>query len=414
MGKIIEIRKIENKREIRKKIIYLLFLIILVYIFYSIFLLIKTPDETVTLVEGVLTLEESEVGYVLRNEKVLIGNNYKNDLMPIIAEGERAAKGQTIFRYSGTNEEEIKKEIQEINLKIQEAISKGQKIFSTDLKNIEKQIDDRTIKLNNITDVHTISEYKKEIEQLVNKKSKIIGDLSPAGSYIQELNNKKENLEQQLTANSEYITAPISGIVSYRVDGLEEILSPDNFSNLTKENLEKLEIKTGKIVSASNEKGKVIDNFHSYIVCILNNQKSRNVEIGDKVNITFASGKEYIYKIEYISIEDDETTLIVFGSDVMPEELINFRKISLNITWWSYSGLKVPNSCILEDEQGYSYIVKSDKEENKKILVKVLKRNDKYSIITNYNTEELEKLQLEEKKHNKVSKYDKILLYPKK
>ena len=414
MGKIIDIKKINNKKNIKKKIIYLLFFIILIYIFYSIFLLIRTPNETVTLIEGVLTQEESEVGYVLRNEKVLIGNNYKNELTPIIAEGERAAKGQTIFRYSGIEEEEIKKEIQDINIKIQESISKSQKIFSTDIKNIEKQIDERTIKINSLTDLHTIREYKKEIEQLVNKKSRIIGDLSPAGTYIQELNNKKEALEQKLTANSEYITAPISGIVTYRVDGLEEILSPNDFSNLTIDNLEKLELKTGKIISSSNEKGKVIDNFHSYIVCILDSEMSKNAQIRDKVNITFASGKEYTYQIEYISVEEGDKKVIVFGSDVMPEELINFRKISLNITWWSYSGLKTPNSCIIEDEQGYNFIIKKKQDEYIKIPVKILKRNDKYSIITNYDKEELEKLHLDSKKYDKISQYDKILLYPKK
>ena len=414
MGKIIDIKKINNKKNIKKKIIYLLFFIILIYIFYFIFLLIRTPNETVTLIEGVLTQEESEVGYVLRNEKVLIGNNYKNELTPIIAEGERAAKGQTIFRYSGIEEEEIKKEIQDINIKIQESISKSQKIFSTDIKNIEKQIDERTIKINSLTDLHTIREYKKEIEQLVNKKSRIIGDLSPAGTYIQELNNKKEALEQKLTANSEYITAPISGIVTYRVDGLEEILSPNDFSNLTIDNLEKLELKTGKIISSSNEKGKVIDNFHSYIVCILDSEMSKNAQIRDKVNITFASGKEYTYQIEYISVEEGDKKVIVFGSDVMPEELINFRKISLNITWWSYSGLKTPNSCIIEDEQGYNFLIKKKQDEYIKIPVKILKRNDKYSIITNYDKEELEKLHLDSKKYDKISQYDKVLLYPKK
>ena len=98
----------------------------------------------------------------------------------------------------------------------------------------------------------------------------------------------------------------------------------------------------------------------------------------------------------------------------MPEELINFRKISINITWWSKEGLKVPNSCIIEDEQGFSYVIKRKQGENQKILVKILKRNDNQSIITNYDTEELKKLKFDENNLNKVSKYDKILLYPKK
>ena len=161
MGELIKIKKLENKKRLKKNIIYLLFIIIGLYIFYSIFLLIRTPNETVMVVDGVITLEESEVGYIFRKEKVLIGNNYKNDLTPIIAEGEKAAKGQTVFRYSGIDEEEIKKEIQDINVKIQDAIAKGQSLYSTDIKNIERQIDERAIKLNALTDLHTIKENKR-------------------------------------------------------------------------------------------------------------------------------------------------------------------------------------------------------------------------------------------------------------
>ena len=36
---------------------------------------------------------------------------------------------------------------------------------------------------------------------------------------------KKETYESQLTSGSEYITAPESGVVSYRVDGLESVLT---------------------------------------------------------------------------------------------------------------------------------------------------------------------------------------------
>ena len=93
----------------------------------------------------------------------------------------------------------------------------------------------------------------EEIEEIASKKAKIAGISSPNGSYIQELTKQKEEYEQKLTADSEYITAPEAGVVSYRVDGLEAALTPDDFSNLTEEKLENLQLKTGKIVSTSNE-----------------------------------------------------------------------------------------------------------------------------------------------------------------
>lgn len=207
-------------------------------------------------INGALTLEETAIGYIIRNETVLTGDNYKNGLTPIISEGERVAKGDTVFRYSSLEEEETKSKIQEIDLKIQEAIAKEPTIFTADIKNLEKQIDDKLQNINNLTDVHTISEYKKEIQEIVSKKAKIAGSSSQSGEYIQELTKQKEEYENKLKEDSEYITAPIAGAVSYRVDGLEDALTPEDFSTLTEETLNNLDLKTGKIISTSRRKRK--------------------------------------------------------------------------------------------------------------------------------------------------------------
>lgn len=254
MSKIIRFEDLKNKKFEKRHIIYIIFAIIVIYIFYSIFLLVRKPTDTVTINSGVVTLEESATGYIIREEQVLKGNNYKNGLTAIVSEGERAAKGQTIFRYSSGQEDEIKAKIEEVNLKLQDALAKQTVITpTTDIKNLEKQIDEKTQNLRNLTDIHTITEYKKEIEELASKKAKIVGALSQSGAYIQELTKQKEQYEAQLISDSEYITAPVSGVVSYRVDGLEDALSTNDLSNLTEEKLENLGLKTGKIISTSQE-----------------------------------------------------------------------------------------------------------------------------------------------------------------
>ena len=254
MSKIINFEDLKGKKIEKKHVVYLIFGVIMIYIFYSIFLLLKTPSDTITVNNETLTLEESATGYIIREEKTLKGNNYKNGLTPIVSEGERAAKGQTVFRYSGIYEDEIKNKIEELNVKIQEALSKQQIKPSSDIKNLEKQIDDKMQNLRGQTDIHTINEYKKEIEELSSKKTKIASSLS--GSYVQDLTKQKEEYEKKLTSDSEYIEAPEAGVVSYRVDGLEDVLTTEDFSNLTEEKLENLGLKTGKIVSTSKEERK--------------------------------------------------------------------------------------------------------------------------------------------------------------
>lgn len=159
-------------------------------------------------------------------------------------------------------------------------------------------------------------------------------------------------------------------------------------------------------------RGKIIDNFNCYLAVIQNSDAAKNAEIGDEVNITLSSGDEITAKITYISSQENDKVLIVFDLKTLTEELIQYRKISFNITWWSYSGLKVPNTSILEDENGLKYVVRKKSGENEKVLVKVLKKNDKYSIISTYDAEELNSLGVNMQDYGNVSKYDTILLYP--
>lgn len=156
----------------------------------------------------------------------------------------------------------------------------------------------------------------------------------------------------------------------------------------------------------------MINNFDCYLATILDSEQARKAEVGDEVILTLSSGNEITAGIQYIAKQDNNKVLIVFELKTLTEELIQHRKISFNITWWSYSGLKVPNTSIMENEEGLKYVVRKKSGENKNIIVKVLKRNDKYSIISTYNTEELNALGVDIKTYSKISEYDTILLYP--
>ena len=352
------------------------------------------------------------LGVILREEIVIKGENYKNGIIPIISEKERAAKNQSVFRYMSNDEDNLKKKIEEIDLKIQDALSKQEALFPTDVKNLEKQIDNKVKSINTLTDLQKIAEYKKDISNIVIKKAKIIGELSACGSYIKELTEEREKIEGELTEGSEYVSAPTAGMVSYRVDGLENILSPNNFEEITEKKIDELGLKTGKIIPISNEEAKIMNNFNAHIVTILNSEIAKNSKVGDNIIITLPSGEEMEAKIEYIAMQESGKVLIIFKLDRLNDELIEYRKISFNITWWSKSGLKVPNDAIIKTEDGNDCIIKEKAGIYTKVLVKVLKQNDKYSIIENYTAEDFEKLGINASSYSKINQYDMILMYP--
>lgn len=278
IGKISNKQKASKPRKKNKKkvtIAYIIGIIVLIYFVYCIIQLIKQPTDVIAIEKGNLSEEESVAGYVIREETVVQGNNYKNGMVQIKAEGERVAKGDPIFRYYSNNEETLIKKIQELDIKIQEAMENETNLFSSDMKLLENQIQEKLIELEKLNDVQKIAEYKKDINAKITKKAKIAGDLSPSGSYIRKLISERSSYENILNSGSEYINAPSSGIVSYRVDGLEETLTPDSFQSLNTQFLEDLKLKTGEIVASSSESGKIINNFEGYIVTSLKSEKAK-------------------------------------------------------------------------------------------------------------------------------------------
>lgn len=412
MSKVIDLEEKRKKIVKKKIIIYTMLGIISIYIISAVFLIIRTPTDTVTVDKGMLTYEESTTGYIIRSEKVVQGKKYKNGMNRIVSEGERAAKNQDIFRYYAENEDKLQKQIEEVNIKIQEALEKDGTSLPADVKNLDSKIEEKLKDIKKITDIQEISELKKDINNLISKKAKISGESSAKGVYIKKLINQKEKYEKQLENGSEIVKAPISGVVSYRVDGLENILKPDDFSNLTYENLESLDLKTGKIVSTNNESAKVIDNFGCYIATTVDSYMAKDSKKGDSVKITLSSGNEITGTIECKKESENGYTLIVFKVSTLTDELISYRKISYNITWWRYSGLKVPNDAIGEEENGQKYVLKKTISGISKVLIKVLKTNNKYSIISTYSTDDLKTLGIDVKDSGNIDVYDTIMMYP--
>ncbi len=399
----------------KKKIaIILVIVLILLYIMYTIYLLVREPTNIFTIEEGKIYKEETVVGYIIRKETVVKGENYKNGMKRIKAEGERTAKNEDIFRYYSVNEETLKQKITELDTKIQDVMTNDKNLTSIDMKSLENQIDKKISDINTIKDVTKLAEYKKEINELVTKKAKIAGDLSPKGSYLNQLIEERKKYENQLNSGAEYVKAPCSGIVSYKVDGLEETLTPDNFNALTGEYLEKLDLKTGKIVATNEESGKVIDNFYCYVATISSSEEAKKAQVGDKIKIRLSNNSEVEAEITNTINENDEDVVIILKLKNQVEELINYRKISFDLIWWGDSGLKVPNQAIVKIEN-LDYVVRNRAGYLSKILVKVTRKADKYSIVDSYSVEELKKMGFSNEEivsYKKIYLYDEILLNP--
>lgn len=387
-NKRVKRKVVKNKKKFLIAISALLGIVCLAFVFIK---MLKNPTDTFLIENGEICLEETVEGYIIRDEIVLKGENYGSNLIQIKNEGEKVAKGETIFRYSSAEEESLKEEIRKLDLEIEELLDKEDTIFSTDIKLLDTEIEKQIDEIYESNNLQLIAECKKEINSAITKKAQISGELSKSGSYIKELINKRAQYENQLNNGSEKITAVESGFVSYKVDGLEEILTTENFDYLSTNFLDDLNLKIGQIVASSNTQGKIINEFKCYIACELTSEKAKEATVGTKVTIKLPNAKEIPAKINYIKQENDEAVLAVLEIENEISELIKYRKINIDVIWWNKSGLKVPNSAI-NYEGNLTYLIRNKAGYEEKVYVKVVKQNDTYSIIKNYSNEELEEL----------------------
>lgn len=409
----------KEKRKINTKkyaVLIIVILAFLCYLIYRVCNLIANPTDTFIVENGKLSSEETLQGYIIRDEVVLKGNNYKNGIFQIKAEGEKVAKGEAIFRYYTSGEEELTKKIKDLDVKIQETWENETDVLNSsgDIKILEQQIENKLNEMYHINDIQKMKEYKKDLNSSITKKAKIAGEKSPAGSYLKKLIEERSSLENELNSGSEYLTAEKSGVVSYRVDGLEDTLLPSNFGSLSKKFLEDLKLKTGQIVSTSDESAKIIDNFSCYIACVLKhkNLEEKDAKVGNKLTIRLSNQEQLEAEIAYISKESEEEDLVVFKLDRCVEELINYRKISFDIIWWNATGWKVPNEAIKQEKDDLYYVIRKKIGYTDKIYIKILKQSEKYAIIENYDSgqELLDKGVSKEEVENrkKISLYDEI------
>lgn len=376
----------------------LVIIIVISLVLNTVRLFIK-PTETTLVKNGELTKYEEVVGYIVRDEIIVEMSGYEGVMETEIEDANRVKKGGTIATFVSKSEEELMKKIADLDMQIQDAMESQQTIYSSDAKaldaNIQIQIYDN---VKNNTNINSIQESKEKLNANIKKKAQIVGELSPVGSKLKELINKRNDYEKEINDAKKELTSPVAGLVSYRVDGYENILTKKSISNLTSEKLSSFKLNANQIIPISNNQIKIVDNFETYIMMFMDSEESKAAKLNDKLYLRFENTSDILIPgvIEYIS-EESDGRLITVKIETNTEEFTKYRKLNLDVVWWSYTGLKLHKSLITKQEiinaSGEAVItldsVRIQKAGHNEIAyVKIIKEFGDYVIVDNYTEKE--------------------------
>ena len=362
---------------------------------------------------GKLSDEEQVDGIIIRSEEVL--NVEKGQKIQKIKENnEKVSKNEIVAKVSTQNEQDIMKRIEEVNKKIEEALSENQiNVNSAQNITINEKIERVLAHVSDTNFQSKIEEYDKEIKNSLYEKAKISGELTKEGSKLKNLIKEKENLEATLNSNTKNVISTSAGNISYIVDGYEQKLKADNFEYLTEDILKSVDIKRGTVLSVSDNKAKIIKDFNTYIACIVKKDRLKDVKRGKTLELNINNEYEALSMVEYIKDIDNSKSIVVFSTNKLSTELSKYRKISLGIIWWSEVGLKVSNKAIKKIEKQH-FVVKNKSGFTELIPVKLIKETEEYSLVSGYTSK------LRSKQNSKelidipiLQEFDEVILNPK-
>ncbi|MBO5141706.1 MAG: hypothetical protein J6C46_01680 [Clostridia bacterium] len=416
------------KNNAKQNIIYIVLsisIIAIIYIIFQCILLFKKPTNSVLVKNGRLTNYEEVIGYVIREEEVIDVSSFNGNRQIVISDANRVSKNSTIVSYVSNDDDNIKNKITELDTEIQQIMETQQTVYSADVKSIENDIQKEIYEILNVkNDIYEIVQLKKNITKNLEKKANIVGELSPTGSKLNSLIEERMDYEKKLNDSKKDLKSEKAGLISYRIDGYENILTPNSFSKLTVQDLEKIKIGVNQVVPIDEQKVKMINNFYSYLAIVTDSEESKNLKLNDSVKISFNGDFNNYDKatVEYISDEEDERLIILKTTNNI-EMLTQYRKLSFDIIWWNYEGLKVPNNSIYEKQivnpttgEVYATLKAVKLEEanyQKEVWVKVEKFVEDFAIIENYEDDELISLGIPEDivdERYEISMYDEVVL----
>ncbi|MBZ4646551.1 MAG: hypothetical protein JG777_2040 [Clostridia bacterium] len=337
---------------------------------------------------------ESTTGYIIREEKLLY-SNVAGSFDGIAKEGERIAKGSKVATvYKNHVDPKIQEAIKRINERIADINNNQAKndIFSEDLQKLEKQISNKINEVINISYDHKsakLFQIKEDINKILDKKLIISGEKGASGQNLEALKKEKENYENQLRSSKVDLITEVSGILSYNIDGMEQILVPEkinefkpsDFQSLDNINFNsKTEGKVGQPVA------KIIDNFEWYIGFLMDAKKIYPLKVGDKVNVRFKDIKNTVVdaSVYYISSEEKGKAVVVLSSNKYIDSMHEIRKVNIDIIKQAYSGFKIPVSAVrVQNGKTGVYIIKDRVARFREI--EILFKNNDFAIVKENN-----------------------------
>lgn len=386
----------DKKRSKKKKIRTFFIAFVFIYlIFRSVPALHASTLKTAIVEEGILEDKVKLKGLIIKDERVYSSEG-EGKIKLYKKEGERVKLGTKVAQISLIdNNSSLKDELKEVNKKIDsiEKIRKEKKTMESDKdkvnKNANEVLDDIQDSIN-YENYEKVSDLKEELYVSLGKQKNIDGKNTLASQTLENLKKEKERLTKEIANNTINYISKESGIVSYKIDGIENLYSTQNVLNYDIDDVKKLEsqiniktIKDGAKVNVKDTLFKIVDNHNWYILVQVDNIKTISpLKEGDNINVFIDNDDQKVKgKILKINKKGRQAVMVINFNSFFHDHY-DKRIVDVELVKSRHEGLKVPIKSISEKDGIKGVYIKDISGIIKFRPIEILGKNEEYAIIS--------------------------------
>lgn len=335
---------------------------------------------------------------IVRDEAVYNANT-SGDLLAQATEGSRVAKDQSLAMVIPSGSEDILAELRRTEQQIvdieRELMYSG---LGEGASSIYADTDTQILPIMNMirSDAQSgtmanMTSYSSSIQVLMDSRDANLNRIDFNDERLTTLLSNKERLENNLSTQAAYVTSSAPGIVSYKLDGNESVLTYDYIMSMLDVECERIIDNAQSIIPnvTTVESGKpvlrIVQNEVQYFACVIQDGNINDFALETLHAIRVPSEGIVIEDCKVIrSAVSNDGVFVVFSTQNCVERLLDRRTIDIEIVQSKTTGLRVPVTALVDADydRGYASVLVNESGYARKVTVVIEDYDREYAIIS--------------------------------
>ncbi|MEW6243055.1 MAG: HlyD family efflux transporter periplasmic adaptor subunit [Bacillota bacterium] len=313
---------------------------------------------------GTVEVSRSADAVIIRDEQV-VRSPVKGKIVLLVNEGDKVRVGTVVAEIENPEiGAELKRRLAELNARLARFESEnGRRMqeLTDEINRINAQLlqeVDRLRKAINVQDHSLIVTVSERISSLVSDRTTAAGELAVLEAGRGDILSEKETVQRQLDGAVNRLEAKAPGAVSYYTDGYESQLSPSRIAAFGPKMVYSLQpkperTKSGEEVEAGTPVFKLVNTQETFIAIVLPQKDAQALVQTSTIQVRI-EGEGRTISFRPVSVgpkSGDDYVLLLASTEEFVPELLNLRRVNVEIVTETYSGVVIPRSALTTIEE---------------------------------------------------------------